>query len=214
VSRNEGGGQPGADHRRRRGRVAQGRCAGLMSLGSHGHPGFVKPRRSRRYGHQTPYRQIARLESQPTRLSWSMASAATATANLAVRAGPYQGGAVRTSTSFRDAVDHVEVLLEGQPLNTAPMRSPASSYHLEKDNSARAQTLRGGLMDAAATRRRSRAHVRVAPTRRQLSSTSRRDPEPRAQHARPASIRALSIRDALDLPNSNMPFRTGYPYLN
>jgi len=89
-------------------------------------------------------------------LSWSMASAATALPT-SFRAGrPYQGGAGPDLNFIPiDAVDHVEVLLEGAG-RSIRLRCDRRrhQYHLEEGQfRRRAQSAsRGGYMDAAATR--------------------------------------------------------------
>jgi len=179
-------------------------------------PGFVKQAFGGDMANQTLQAKLRGLSPNHT-LILVDGKRRHGTANLAVLGGPYQGGAGPDLNFIpMDAVDHVEVLLEGAAAQYgSDAIAGVINIILKKDNAGGTlKALRGGYMDGGGDTNDGGAHFGFAPTDDSFFNVT-------------AEIQnhAHSMRGGIDprvvdparlavYPNSNMPFRTGYPYLN
>jgi iron complex outermembrane receptor protein len=139
------------------------------------------------------------------------------TANLAVLGGPYQGGAGPDLNFIPlDAIDHVEVLLEGAAAQYgSDAIAGVINIILKKDNSGGTlKALRGGYMDGGGDTNDGGAHFGFAPTDDSFFNVTAEIQNHAHSMRGGVDPRVVSATNLASYPNSNMPFRTGYPYLN
>lgn len=139
------------------------------------------------------------------------------TANLAVLGGPYQGGAGPDLNFIpMDAVDHVEVLLEGAAAQYgSDAIAGVINIILKKDNSGGTlKALRGGYMDGGGDTNQGGAHFGFQPTDDSFFNVTAEIQNHAHSMRGGIDPRVVDPARLASYPNSNMPFRTGYPYLN
>jgi iron complex outermembrane recepter protein len=139
------------------------------------------------------------------------------TSNLAVLGGPYQGGAGPDLNFIPlDAIDHVEVLLEGAAAQYgSDAIAGVINIILKKDSSGGTlKALRGGYMDGGGDTNDGSAHLGFAPTDDSYFNVTAEIQNHAHSMRGGIDPRVVDPTTLASYPNSNMPFRTGYPYLN
>jgi len=139
------------------------------------------------------------------------------TANLAVLGGPYQGGAGPDLNFIPlDAIDHVEVLLEGAAAQYgSDAIAGVINIILKKDSSGGTlKALRGGYMDGGGDSNDGSAHIGFAPTDDSFFNVTAEIQNHAHSMRGGVDPRVVSAAKLANYPDSNMPLSTGYPYLN
>jgi iron complex outermembrane receptor protein len=139
------------------------------------------------------------------------------TGNLAVLGGPYQGGAGPDLNFIPlDAVDHIEVLLDGAAAQYgSDAIAGVINIILKKDNSGGLlRAVRGGYMDGGGDTNDGSAHFGFAPTDNGYFNVTAEIMNHAHSMRGGIDPRVVDPARLASYPDSNMPFRTGYPYLN
>jgi iron complex outermembrane receptor protein len=188
----------------------------LMSSLSMVIPGFVKQAFGGDMANQTLQAKLRGLSPNHT-LIMVDGKRRHGTANLAVLGGPYQGGAGPDLNFIpMDAVDHVEVLLEGAAAQYgSDAIAGVINIILKKDSSGGTlRALRGGYMDGGGDTNDGSAHFGFAPTDDSFFNVTAEIQNHAHSMRGGIDPRVVDPTKLATYPNSNMPLRTGYPYLN
>jgi iron complex outermembrane receptor protein len=179
-------------------------------------PGFVKQAFGGDMANQTLQAKLRGLSPNHT-LIMVDGKRRHGTANLAVLGGPYQGGAGPDLNFIPiDAVDHVEVLLEGAAAQYgSDAIAGVINIILKKDNDGGTlRALRGGYMDGGGDSNDGSAHVGFAPTDDSFFNVTAEIQNHAHSMRGGVDPRVVDPGTLSTYPNSNMPLSTGYPYLN
>jgi iron complex outermembrane receptor protein len=179
-------------------------------------PGFVKQAFGGDMANQTLQAKLRGLSPNHT-LIMVDGKRRHGTANLAVLGGPYQGGAGPDLNFIpMDAVDHVEVLLEGAAAQYgSDAIAGVINIILKKDSSGGTlKALRGGYMDGGGDTNDGSAHFGFAPTDDSFFNVTAEIQNHAHSMRGGIDPRVIDPTKLAVYPNSNMQYRTGYPYLN
>jgi iron complex outermembrane receptor protein len=179
-------------------------------------PGFVKQAFGGDMANQTLQAKLRGLSPNHT-LIMVDGKRRHGTANLAVLGGPYQGGAGPDLNFIPlDAIDHVEVLLEGAAAQYGTDAiAGVINIILKKDNSGGLlRALRGGYMDGGGDSNDGSAHIGFAPTDDSFFNVTAEIQNHAHSMRGGIDPRVVDPAKLATYPDSNMPLRTGYPYLN
>jgi|KBSSwiStaDraftv2_1062776.scaffolds.fasta_scaffold02402_5 iron complex outermembrane receptor protein len=179
-------------------------------------PGFVKQAFGGDMANQTLQAKLRGLSPNHT-LIMVDGKRRHGTANLAVLGGPYQGGAGPDLNFIpMDAVDHVEVLLEGAAAQYgSDAIAGVINIILKKDSSGGTlKALRGGYMDGGGDTNDGSAHFGFAPTDDSFFNVTAEIQNHAHSMRGGIDPRVVDPAKLATYPNSNMPLRSGYPYLN
>jgi iron complex outermembrane receptor protein len=179
-------------------------------------PGFVKQAFGGDMANQTLQAKLRGLSPNHT-LIMVDGKRRHGTANLAVLGGPYQGGAGPDLNFIPlDAIDHVEVLLEGAAAQYgSDAIAGVINIILKKDNSGGLlRALRGGYMDGGGESNDGSAHIGFAPTDDSFFNVTAEIQNHAHSMRGGIDPRVVDPKKLANYPDSNMPLRTGYPYLN
>jgi iron complex outermembrane receptor protein len=179
-------------------------------------PGFVKQAFGGDMANQTLQAKLRGLSPNHT-LIMVDGKRRHGTANLAVLGGPYQGGAGPDLNFIPlDAIDHVEVLLEGAAAQYgSDAIAGVINIILKKDNSGgMLRALRGGYMDGGGDTNDGSAHIGFAPTDDSFFNVTAEIQNHAHSMRGGIDPRVVDPSKLATYPDSNMPLSTGYPYLN
>lgn len=188
----------------------------LMSSLSMVIPGFIKQAFGGDMANQTLQAKLRGLSPNHT-LIMVDGKRRHGTANLAVLGGPYQGGAGPDLNFIPvDAVDHVEVLLEGAAAQYgSDAIAGVINIILKKDNTGgQLRAVRGGYMDGGGDSNDGAAHFGFAPTDDSFFNVTAEIQNHAHSMRGGIDPRVISPAKLANYPDSNMPYSTGYPYLN